>query len=448
MNMNMNRYAAKEIQKSHLLEHKTGFNMLYSELDALTRIDHPFIVKLFFAFHTEHKCYFVLDLKTGLDLRHYLRKKLLFEEINVAFYVACIGSALHFCHTRNVIHRDVKPENIILDENGFPHLIDFGVSYVEKDDAKQYLTCQLASGTKQYLAPEVFTKAHVHGPEVDFWALGVVAYELLNGSRPFAKHCPPNMIQYLEKGLSRRAKTENVQRSSLIDHTKELILPKQVVHVSRANDYELERSEIATVIDNLKKVEVVRNQATTTNLQHLSSSSIMNMKMGSSSERCTPQKLLSIEEKKEKQYAMVESGCYANHYPTSSKSSILNSSILLSNTKAVGQHDLVKSQKRSDDSMTNRTIIFPPIHSSPSSLVNDNDRSPATINNGTAETKAMMDSSHNKKVNYDTTVRCSHSFYYSFNITHHYYDYTHIYIFLFTHYYITSANRTYFFKIL
>ena len=73
----------------------------------------------------------VFDLKTGADLRHYLRKKLLFEEVNVGFYVACISSALHYCHSRNVIHRDVKPENIILDENGFPHLIDFGVAHVQ-----------------------------------------------------------------------------------------------------------------------------------------------------------------------------------------------------------------------------------------------------------------------------------------------------------------------------
>jgi serine/threonine protein kinase len=131
------RYAIKEIDKFALLEHKTGFVMLFSELNALKRLDHAFVTPLYFAFHNTQCAYFVFDLKTGADLRHYLRKKLLFEEVNVAFYVACIGSALHYCHSRNVIHRDVKPENIILDEFGFPHLIDFGVAHVQKFSDQQ-----------------------------------------------------------------------------------------------------------------------------------------------------------------------------------------------------------------------------------------------------------------------------------------------------------------------
>jgi serum/glucocorticoid-regulated kinase 2 len=69
-----------------------------------------------------------MDLKTGGDLRYYLRKKIMFEENDVAFYVSCISSALHHIHSQNIIHRDVKPENIILDERGYPHLADFGVA--------------------------------------------------------------------------------------------------------------------------------------------------------------------------------------------------------------------------------------------------------------------------------------------------------------------------------
>jgi serine/threonine protein kinase len=67
-----------------------------------------------------------LDLKGGGDLRYYLRKRLIFEESDVAFFVACIGSALEFIHSRNILHRDVKPENIILDSRGFPHLTGMG----------------------------------------------------------------------------------------------------------------------------------------------------------------------------------------------------------------------------------------------------------------------------------------------------------------------------------
>lgn len=90
-----------------------------------------------------------------------------------------------------------------MDERGYPYLTDFGVSHVQaQSHMETTLTCTLASGTKQYLAPEVFTKSHVHGPEMDFWSLGVVAYELLFGRRPFEKHCPIAFISYLEKGLT------------------------------------------------------------------------------------------------------------------------------------------------------------------------------------------------------------------------------------------------------
>ena len=66
--------------------------------------------------------YLVLDLKTGGDLRYYLRKKIIFSERDVAFYVACLSAALAHIHSMKVLHRDIKPENILLDSKGYPHL--------------------------------------------------------------------------------------------------------------------------------------------------------------------------------------------------------------------------------------------------------------------------------------------------------------------------------------
>ena len=80
----------------------------------MQRIEHSFVIRLHFAFQDRGSCYLVLDLKTGGDLRHYLKKRTLFEERDVAFYIACISSALNFIHSKNVIHRDVKPGELCL----------------------------------------------------------------------------------------------------------------------------------------------------------------------------------------------------------------------------------------------------------------------------------------------------------------------------------------------
>jgi len=106
-----------------------------------------------------------------------------------------------------------------LDESGWPHLADFGVAHVHtaENSAKFHgtLTSTLASGTKQYLAPEVFCREHIHGPESDYWALAVVAYELLYAKRPYEKHCSISFIHYLENALT--VKRERVKAARMLD---------------------------------------------------------------------------------------------------------------------------------------------------------------------------------------------------------------------------------------
>eukprot|EP00602_Paraphysomonas_sp_CaronLab_P001522 CAMPEP_0185030042 /NCGR_PEP_ID=MMETSP1103-20130426/16777_1 /TAXON_ID=36769 /ORGANISM="Paraphysomonas bandaiensis, Strain Caron Lab Isolate" /LENGTH=287 /DNA_ID=CAMNT_0027565009 /DNA_START=303 /DNA_END=1166 /DNA_ORIENTATION=+ len=133
----------------------------------------------------------------------------MYTEHSVAFIAACIASALNHVHQHGVIHRDVKPENIVLDGRGYPRLIDFGISH------SMGAICTARSGTVGYLAPEVLTSSHFHSFESDFWSLGVVVFELLYSTRPFYRHCPKYYVKYSEKNYrplweSRQLKAMNV----------------------------------------------------------------------------------------------------------------------------------------------------------------------------------------------------------------------------------------------
>lgn len=175
-----------------------AIHLLFQELHAFIRIlSHEFIVNLHQAFHYDIYCFLVMDCLSGGNLRNLLRYERILNEKSVVYIVACIGAALHHIHSRGVIHRDVKPDNIGLDELGRPYLTDFGISYLSKDPNKLHLLCDSSSGTLPYMAPEVLAPGHHHSYQSDFWSLGVMAYELCYSYRPFIKHCPPRLVQFV-----------------------------------------------------------------------------------------------------------------------------------------------------------------------------------------------------------------------------------------------------------
>ncbi|KAG9510039.1 Ribosomal protein S6 kinase alpha-1, partial [Fragariocoptes setiger] len=149
------------------------------ERDILAEIQHPFIVKLNYAFQTEGKLFLVLEFLRGGDLFTRLNKEVMFTEEDVKFYMAEILLALTHLHSLGIIYRDLKPENILLDENGHIKLTDFGLSK-EALDEKAYSFC----GTIEYMCPEVITRQG-HSKSADFWSLGVVMFEMLTGVLPF-----------------------------------------------------------------------------------------------------------------------------------------------------------------------------------------------------------------------------------------------------------------------
>lgn len=171
-------YALKYINKGKCVKMKAVPNVI-QERRLLEEVDHPFIVNLRYAFQDDENCFFVLDLMLGGDLRFHLERLGCLSEEVVRFYVAQLSSAVAFLHDNNIMHRDIKPDNILLDEKGNAHLTDFNIAV---HFGERRLTG--VAGSMAYMAPEILTKRG-YTCHIDWWSLGVCAYELIFGRRPF-----------------------------------------------------------------------------------------------------------------------------------------------------------------------------------------------------------------------------------------------------------------------
>eukprot|EP00904_Undaria_pinnatifida_P008560 jgi/Undpi1/4834/HiC_scaffold_19.g08187.m1 len=152
------------------------------ERRVLGNVEHPFLMRLHYAFQTDNKLYLVLDYCPGGELFFHLSRYKRFPEGVVRFYAAELVLALKHLHDNNIIYRDIKPENILLDADGHIKLGDFGLAKDNVTDST--FGAQSVCGTPEYMAPEVINKAG-HGTAVDWWGLGMLMYEMLTGLPPW-----------------------------------------------------------------------------------------------------------------------------------------------------------------------------------------------------------------------------------------------------------------------
>lgn len=180
-------FAMKVLKKEELFR-RNQIDHTKTERLILATLRHPFMVKLRYSFQTDHKLYMVLDFVRGGELFYHLRRAGRFSEDQCRFYVAEVVLALDYLHRHDVIYRDLKPENILLGHDGHIKLTDFGLSkkgITSVGGKGEGQTATTFCGTPEYLAPEIITGIG-HGKAVDWWSVGILAFEMLNGKPPFS----------------------------------------------------------------------------------------------------------------------------------------------------------------------------------------------------------------------------------------------------------------------
>ena len=188
-------YAMKVLRKERIMSQNL-LKYAIAERNVLSSSNHPFIVKLNYAFQTSTKLFLVIEYCPNGDLSKHLSFEKRFKEPRAKFYICEILLALEDLHKRDIIFRDLKPDNVVLDKDGHCKLTDFGLS---KEGVHENFFAQSFCGSIAYLAPEMLKKEG-HGKAVDWYLLGVLFYEMLVGITPYFTTRKEDIFYNIEYG--------------------------------------------------------------------------------------------------------------------------------------------------------------------------------------------------------------------------------------------------------
>ncbi|XP_076132945.1 NUAK family SNF1-like kinase 1 [Alosa pseudoharengus] len=191
--------AIKSIRKERISDDLDRVH-IQREIEIVSLLTHPNIIRMHEVFECREKIVMVMEYASGGELYDYIQQRQRLSEIEARNFFRQITSAVHYCHKNGVVHRDLKLENILLDQNLNVKLVDFGLSNHYERGRMLDTFC----GSPLYASPEIINGLPYQGPEVDCWALGVLLYALVHGSMPFDGSSYSGLTEQIRQGRFRR----------------------------------------------------------------------------------------------------------------------------------------------------------------------------------------------------------------------------------------------------
>ncbi|KAJ8007376.1 hypothetical protein DPEC_G00116870 [Dallia pectoralis] len=187
--------AIKSIRKEKIKDDQDMVH-IRREIEIMSSLKHPHIISIHEVFENKDKIVIVMEYASKGELYDYISERRRLSERETRHFFRQIVSAVHHCHKNGIVHRDLKLENVLLDENCNIKIADFGLSNLYHKDKLLQTFC----GSPLYASPEIVNGRPYHGPEVDSWALGVLLYSLIYGTMPFDGDDHNKLIRQITNG--------------------------------------------------------------------------------------------------------------------------------------------------------------------------------------------------------------------------------------------------------
>nr|XP_017036852.1 serine-rich adhesin for platelets isoform X4 [Drosophila kikkawai] len=187
--------AIKTIKKCKI-EAEADLVRIRREVQIMSSVHHPNIIHIYEVFENREKMVLVMEFAAGGELYDYLSERKVLGEEEARRIFRQVATAVYYCHKHKICHRDLKLENILLDEKGNAKIADFGLSNVFDDQRLLGTFC----GSPLYASPEIVEGTPYQGPEVDCWSLGVLLYTLVYGSMPFDGSNFKRLVKQISQG--------------------------------------------------------------------------------------------------------------------------------------------------------------------------------------------------------------------------------------------------------